>query len=88
MKILEWTDAGIRLLDQARLPNESEFILCDTLDKICEAIRSLRIRGAPALGVAAAYAMLLGARKIPCVNHDAFMTELVSVADSVRATRP
>ena len=88
MKILEWTEAGIRLLDQARLPNESEFILCDTLDKICEAIRSLRIRGAPALGVAAAYAMLLGARKIPYVNHDAFMTELVSVADSVRATRP
>ncbi len=88
MKILEWTDAGIRLLDQARLPNEEKFILCDTVDKICEAIRSLRIRGAPALGVASAYAVLLGATKIETSDSAGFMAELEEVAETVKATRP
>ena len=88
MKILEWTDAGIRLLDQVKLPGEETFILCDTLDKICEAIRSLRIRGAPALGVASAYAVLLGATKIEATDSAGFMTELERVADAVTQTRP
>ena len=88
MKILEWTDAGIRLLDQVRLPKEEIFILCDTVDKICEAIRSLRIRGAPALGVASAYAVLLGATKIETTDSVQFLAELQAVADTVTATRP
>ena len=88
MRILEWTEAGIRLLDQVRLPNEEEFILCDTLDKICEAIRSLRIRGAPALGVASAYAVLLGATKIESTDSARFTAELEAVAETVKGTRP
>jgi methylthioribose-1-phosphate isomerase len=88
MKILEWTDKGIRLLDQVRLPKEEIFILCDTVDKICEAIRSLRIRGAPSLGVASAYAVLLGATKIETTDSVRFLAELKVVADTVMATRP
>ncbi len=88
MKILEWTDEGIRLLDQVRLPKDEIFILCDTVDKICEAIRSLRIRGAPALGVASAYTVLLGATKIETADSAAFIAELEVVAETVKATRP
>ena len=88
MKILEWTDDGILLLDQVRLPHEEKYILCDTLDKICEAIRSLRIRGAPSLGVASAYAVLLGATRIESTDPDGFLKELAGIAETVKATRP
>ena len=88
MTVLEWTDDGIRLLDQARLPDKEEYILCDSLDMICEAIRSLRIRGAPSLGVASAYAVLLGATKIAATDAAGFREELETVATTVKETRP
>ena len=64
MKTLEWTGRELILLDQAKLPQREEAIVCRDLDRVCEAIRSLSIRGAPALGVAAAYAVLLGATRL------------------------
>jgi methylthioribose-1-phosphate isomerase len=64
-RTLEWvggTDGFLRLLDQTRLPGEVVYLDCHTVDDVWEAIRNLRVRGAPVIGVAAAYGVVLGAR--------------------------
>ncbi len=64
-KTLEWvggSDGFLRLLDQTRLPGEVAFRDCRTVDDVWEAIKMLRVRGAPAIGVAAAYGVVLGAQ--------------------------
>tara|TARA_B100001123_G_scaffold449948_1_gene617621 strand:- start:3587 stop:4642 length:1056 start_codon:yes stop_codon:yes gene_type:complete len=88
MKIFEWRDGAIRILDQTRLPDDEKVIVCDDLDKICEAIQSLRIRGAPALGVTAAYAVLMGSASIKHSSRTEFLQELDLVASRIKATRP
>ena len=82
-----WREAeAVALIDQTRLPGETRVIRCETAEQMCEAIRAMRIRGAPALGVAAAYAMALGAAQ---GSDEAHMIEhLAEVAAQVRATRP
>jgi methylthioribose-1-phosphate isomerase len=64
-RTLEWIggpDGFLRLLDQTRLPGEVVYKDCHTVEEVWEAIRSLRVRGAPAIGVAAAYGVVLGAQ--------------------------
>jgi methylthioribose-1-phosphate isomerase len=58
---IEWNDGAVRLIDQRRLPEELAFIECRTVDELCEAIRTLAIRGAPALGAAGAMGIALAA---------------------------
>jgi methylthioribose-1-phosphate isomerase len=77
----------VKLIDQTRLPHEVSIIDCPTAASLCEAIRSMRIRGAPALGVAAAYAMALGAQEAPG-RTEAFLVHMEAVAELIRATRP
>ena len=77
----------VKLIDQTRLPHEVSLVECETAGSLCEAIRSMRIRGAPALGVAAAYAMALGAQEAPD-RIEPFLVHMESVADLVSATRP
>ncbi len=59
---LEWTEDGVRLLDQRRLPQTVEYRLCRTYTEVAEAIRAMVVRGAPAIGVTAAMGVALGAR--------------------------
>lgn len=59
---LEWTGSGVRLLDQTLLPAVERYFECSTLEELGDAIERLAVRGAPALGVAAAYGMALAAR--------------------------
>ncbi|TWT99944.1 Methylthioribose-1-phosphate isomerase [Botrimarina colliarenosi] len=62
---LSWTGAGdgfLTLLDQTRLPNEVTFVNCDSVEDVWQAIKRLAVRGAPAIGIAAAYGVVLGAR--------------------------
>ena len=59
---LEWTDAGVRFIDQTKLPTEEVFVTCRTYQEVAEAIRTMVVRGAPAIGVAAAMGIALGAR--------------------------
>ena len=64
-KTLEWIgehDGHLRLLDQTRLPGEVTYRDCRSVEDVWEAIRSLRVRGAPAIGVAAAFGVILGLR--------------------------
>ena len=57
---IEWADGRIQLIDQTLLPNEFKQIYCDDLPSIWEAIKSLRVRGAPAIGIAGALGAVLG----------------------------
>src|SRR5262245_6705452 len=59
-KTIEWTEGGILLLDQRRLPEEEVYLTLRTPEEVAAAIRDMAIRGAPAIGVAAAFGIALG----------------------------
>jgi methylthioribose-1-phosphate isomerase len=86
--VIEWRDGAVRILDQRRLPDAVEVLHCTTVEQVNEAIRTLAIRGAPALGVAAAYAVALGATRIDAPDKATYLERLDSVIDQVIATRP
>ena len=58
-KTIEWTDDGVRMIDQTKLPTSEVYVTCRTYQEVAEAIRSMVIRGAPAIGVAAAMGIAL-----------------------------
>ena len=85
---VEWIDglAGhLRLLDQTRLPTEVVFLECHDAATVVEAIRTLRVRGAPAIGIAAAYGVVLGVRE---VAGEAFFERLEEVVALLAGSRP
>jgi len=63
VETIQWTDAGVVMIDQTRLPREQVFVTCRDYKEVAEAIRSMVIRGAPAIGVAAAMGVALGVRE-------------------------
>lgn len=62
---IEWTADGVVMIDQRLLPHQVTFCRCRTHQEVADAIRDMVIRGAPAIGVAAAMGIALGAREIP-----------------------
>src|SRR5580700_10654102 len=60
VETIQWTDEGVVMIDQTRLPREQVFVTCRTYLEMADAIRSMVIRGAPAIGVAAAMGVALG----------------------------
>ncbi|MBI4296911.1 MAG: S-methyl-5-thioribose-1-phosphate isomerase [Chloroflexi bacterium] len=88
MKTLEWKDNRLRLLDQTQLPHEEVYLELGSYQEVASAIREMRVRGAPALGVAAAYGLALGARSIKAASKEDFLDQLARVADELAATRP
>ena len=91
-RTLWWDDslAALRLIDQTRLPHEVIVLTCADAETVGEAIRALRVRGAPAIGVAAAFGLALGARSevTPAMDGPAALARLYAVGDRLRATRP
>ncbi|WP_416666445.1 S-methyl-5-thioribose-1-phosphate isomerase [Egbenema bharatensis] len=83
-----WYEDHVRLIDQTRLPNEFGVVEISRSDDMALAIKTMIVRGAPAIGVAAAYGMYLGAREIQTDDREKFLTELEKVAVKLRATRP
>ncbi len=83
-----WYENSVLLIDQTRLPNEYEFVEIHRCEDMAQAIKTMIVRGAPAIGVAAAYGMYLGAREIQTQNRDEFLTRLEQVAQLLRSTRP
>lgn len=83
-----WQDDHVWLIDQTRLPAEYALVEIKRLEDMVLAIRSMIVRGAPAIGVAAAYGMYLGAREIETTERGSFLRQLESVAQQLRATRP
>jgi methylthioribose-1-phosphate isomerase len=88
MKIIEWISGKIRLLDQTRLPWEEVYLELEDYSQVASAIKEMRIRGAPAIGVAAAYGMALGAQGIEAASKEEFMTKLGAVSQALSVTRP
>jgi methylthioribose-1-phosphate isomerase len=85
---IAWTADGIRLLDQTLLPGEERYLLVRDVPTLAEAIRTLRVRGAPLLGVAGAYGVALAARGIAGLPREAALAALVRDGAALVATRP
>ena len=82
---IEWTDAGVVMIDQTKLPAEETFVTCTTYNEVADAIRTMVIRGAPAIGCAAAMGVAIGVQKATDENLDA---QVEDICETLAATRP
>ena len=87
-KTIEWTDDGVRMIDQTRLPAEEVYRTCRDYQEVAEAIRGMVIRGAPAIGVAAAMGVALGIKQSSAQTIPALRAEFEGIADTLSRTRP
>lgn len=83
-----WHEDRVLLIDQTKLPSEYVIVEISRCDDMARAIKTMIVRGAPAIGVAAAYGMYLGAREIQTQEREAFLSQLEDVAQVLRLTRP
>jgi methylthioribose-1-phosphate isomerase len=87
-RTIEWRDDKVVMIDQTRLPGEEIYNEYSDFQGVAEAIRGMVIRGAPAIGVAAAMGVALGARDILADTHESFFRQLENVCDVIGRTRP
>ena len=85
---LEWTEEGVRLLDQPALPQRVEYQLCRDHHEVAAGIRDMVVRGAPAIGVAAAMGVALGVKRSRAATVDALRPEFEAICAELAATRP
>lgn len=88
MRTIWWKRGKVVLIDQTKLPLKEEYIETDDYRRVAEAIKVLSIRGAPAIGVAAAYGMALAAAKSSAKSTPDFLKELDKAAKVLGTTRP
>ncbi len=88
IKTIEWKDNKVVILDQRRLPREEIYNVYEDYLGVAQAIKNMVIRGAPAIGVAAAMGVALGAQGIGVANFDQYYEKLVSICDRLGDTRP
>lgn len=88
MDTIRWNEGCVQLIDQTLLPAELVYKNCCSVEEVAEAIESLRIRGAPAIGVAAAFGVALGAHRIRVEERENFLKELERAMERLEATRP
>ena len=86
LKSLAWEGESLRLLDQTKLPSEITYLSCTDYREVADAIRILAVRGAPAIGVAAAYAVLLAYRE--CLSAPDVSTAFHYACEEISAARP
>jgi len=85
---LTWTPEGVRFLDQTRLPLEESYVLAATYEQVAEVIVTMVVRGAPAIGVSAAYGVALGALRSNAATAREFTPEFERICDRLASTRP
>ncbi len=85
---VEWKNGAVRLLDQSRLPEQVEFVDCRDYRAVAAAIRELKVRGAPAIGVTAAMGVALGAQSVTATSYDEFAKAVTRICEELAATRP
>ncbi|MGE0470127.1 MAG: S-methyl-5-thioribose-1-phosphate isomerase [Nitrospira sp.] len=85
---VEWKNGAVRLLDQSRLPGSVEFLDCHDYLTVADAIRTLKVRGAPAIGVTAAMGVALGAQAVSATEYSSFAQAVLKICDELAATRP
>ncbi|PYX84192.1 MAG: S-methyl-5-thioribose-1-phosphate isomerase [Acidobacteria bacterium] len=88
IQTLEWTDSGVRFLDQTKLPTEETYVTCKTYQQVADAIRNMVVRGAPAIGVAAAMGIALGVQNSKAENVSELKKDLDQIGEAIRQTRP
>jgi len=88
VKTIDWENGKVVMLDQSRLPIEVIYIECENYLKVAEGIKKLWIRGAPAIGIAAAMGVALAGRDIKADNYEGFIGKLEPVFETLLATRP
>ena len=87
-KTIEWKQDCVKLLDQRKLPNEVRYLACRDSSAVAQAIRAMAIRGAPAIGVAAAMGIALAAKKSASRRPEVFRKKIEKVCQEMRQTRP
>jgi methylthioribose-1-phosphate isomerase len=87
-KTLEWTEDGVVMIDQRKLPGEELYPVFKSYHEVAQAIRDMVVRGAPAIGVAAAMGVALGAKQIETSNLQEFERQFNQICDTLASTRP
>jgi methylthioribose-1-phosphate isomerase len=88
IKTLEWTDEGVRFIDQTKLPTEEVYVTCKDYEEVATAIRDMVVRGAPAIGVAAAMGIALGVRDAEGDHVAELRRQFDQICDTIGETRP
>jgi methylthioribose-1-phosphate isomerase len=88
IKTIDWTPEGVEMIDQTKLPTVEEYPVFKTYEEVAEAIRSMVVRGAPAIGVAAAMGIALGMKHSAAQDATAAVADFRKMADTMAATRP
>jgi len=88
IKPIEWQENRLKILDQSRLPWEKVYLRLSSYQEVARAIKEMKVRGAPMIGVIAAYGVALGAQRIEASNREGFLTELQHITEALASTRP
>ncbi len=88
IRTLFWQDNAVVMIDQKALPLEERTLVCTRYEDVIAAINDLTVRGAPAIGVAAALGIALGARQIQAATPEAFQRDFMAICDAFARTRP
>jgi Predicted translation initiation factor 2B subunit, eIF-2B alpha/beta/delta family len=88
IQTLEWTDKGVRFIDQTKLPMEEIYVNCTTHEQVADVIRNMVVRGAPAIGVAAAMGIALGIKNSKAESAGDLKNDFDAICDLIGKTRP
>ncbi len=88
IQTLEWTDQGVRFIDQTKLPTEETYVTCKSYEQVADAIRTMVVRGAPAIGVAAAMGIAIGVQNSKAETVADLKRDLDHICDVIGKTRP
>jgi methylthioribose-1-phosphate isomerase len=88
IQTLEWTNAGVVFIDQTKLPTEEVYVTCTTHQQVADVIRNMVVRGAPAIGVAAAMGIALGVKNSKAENGADLKKDFDQICETIRQTRP
>ena len=88
LETLKWTDSGVLFIDQTKLPTEEVWVNCKSYEAVADAVRTMVVRGAPAIGCAAAMGIALGARDLDVTSISEFRNGLGQICRLLGETRP
>ena len=88
IETLEWTPRGVVFIYQTKLPTEEVYVTCTTHQQVADVIRNMVVRGAPAIGVAAAMGIALGVKNSTAENGAEFKRDFDEICETIRQTRP
>ena len=88
IKTIEWKNDQVVMIDQRKLPGRETYVVCSNYRQVIKAIKTMVIRGAPAIGIAGAMGLALGTRSVKARSLEAFKTELKKIGREIAQARP